>query len=130
MDKLYKNMMLYSESKNYSKPLPIDYGFLEATDFRNKINTVTSAEEALQIVRRYCIPYNCITGRLIEEWTIVKDATDRTIFTDNVGFRLVMDKNDSVILESLKQPKASNMSDEELVMELIKRGYTVGKADK
>ena len=121
--------MLYADSKNYSRPLPLDYGFLEATDFRKKINTVTSAEEALQIVRRYCIPYNRITGELIEEWNIVKDTIDRTILSDGKGFRLVMDKNDSAILKQSKQSKASNLSDEELVMELVKRGYSISKVN-
>lgn len=102
--------------------------FTRMPKFRDEIYAATSAEEARLIAEEYTLPYNPRTSQTIRiHWTIIDDTVEKTELSSNTGYTLIIYKDASV---SAKQAKASNLSDEELVIELIKRGYAVSKADK
>lgn len=125
---MYKRMLLKDESDFLKRPQQLHVIFAPMSKFRDEIYAATSAEEARLIAEKYSLPYNPRSLRIVKtNWTIIDDTVRKTELSSNTDYNLTIFKDTSV---SAKQAKASNLSDEELVMELVKRGYAVSKADK
>ena len=119
---MYKNdIILLDTLEKNPLPKPLGYTFNTPDEFRNKVVNATCAEEIRILAEEYNI-YN----RYIDKttWYVTMDTPTKTELANNTGGYLIVYKTNE------SSTKASSLSDEELVMELIKRGYTISKANK
>lgn len=105
---------------------PLHSEFDNSFKLCDEIAEATCAEEVCEIAKKYNKYRNCTHPN---KWEIDADTPNSTrlITTDGNGniTYLVAYK----IQPKVTSPKIDNMSDEKLIMELIKRGYSVSKTN-